>query len=208
VPDEIGEAKKQGTSALEKLTERFPNDSRVWLELAASDSARTDYVAAVAAVGKALAADPKANEQPVASSVLAASVRKRDTADAAFELLRGPMGAPGAAVVYDLSIDPTLRQQLRARAEEWVRSDAFKKVAAPEDIIASGLRYAKSCSERYDLLPSAAEHGGRRALDYLNIAKSRGGCGRRGRDDCFPCLRKDNALKDAISAIETRLADK
>jgi hypothetical protein len=180
----------------------------VWLELAASSSEKADYAAAVGAVGKALSADPKANEQTQASDVLALAVRKRTTTDAAFELLEGPMGPAGAAVLYDLSADPKVALPLRARAEEWVRSEAFKKVAAPEVEIAGALRYAKSCSDRHDLLPRAAENGGRRVLDYLNVAKAPSGCGRHASKDCFPCLRKDHALKDAISALEQRLAGK
>jgi len=116
------------------------------------------------------------------------------------------MGPAGAAVLYDLSIDPEVAQALRTRAEEWVRSEAFEKVATPDVGIAGGLRYARSCSARHDLLPRAAEKGGRRVLDYLNIARTLGGCGRNARKDCFPCLRKDDLLKKAIVAIERRLA--
>jgi len=118
------------------------------------------------------------------------------------------MGAAGAAILYDLSIDPTAKQAARNRAAGWVRSEQFKKVASPDVEVAAALRYSKSCREKHALLPRAAEVGSQRALDHLKIAKVRGGCGRRGRDDCFPCLRKDDALKNAIAAIEKRLADK
>jgi hypothetical protein len=208
VPREIEEAKKQGTAALEKLAERYSKDHRVFLELASENSTKGLHTAAIAAVGKALAADPKANEQAIASAALADAVRKRDTTNAAFEMLAGPMGSAGATVIYDLSIDPDVRTQLRTRAEEWVKSDAFRKVAEPDVLIAGALRYAGSCSDRHDLLPRAADNGAKRTLDFLNVAKAPGGCGRRARDDCFPCLRKDSALKDAIAAIETRLAAK
>jgi hypothetical protein len=208
VPKEIEEAKKQGTAALEKLAERFPKDHRVFLELASENSAKGMHPAAVTAVGKALEADTKANEQATASAVLTDAVRKRDTTNAAFEMLAGPMGSAGATALYDLSIDPDVRTQLRQRAEEWVKSDAFKKVAEPDVLIAGALRYAGSCSDRHDLLPRAADNGAKRTLDFLNVAKAPGGCGRRARNDCFPCLRKDSALKDAIAAIETRLAAK
>lgn len=208
VPRELEQAKKEGHSALQKVAERFPKDHRVWLELAASSSAKGDHLSSVSAVGKALAADPRASEHPLASDVLARAVRKRDTTGPAFELLQGQMGSAGATVLYDLSIDPEVALTLRGRAEEWIRSEAFKKVAAPDVELAGALRYARSCSDRHDLLPRAAEAGGRRVLDYLNIAKTPGGCGRGGRKDCFPCLRTDSALKDAIAAIEKRLGGK
>jgi hypothetical protein len=176
------------------------------VELAGSHAAKSDYVAAVAVIGKALDADAKASEEVLAGNVLQAAVRQRDTSSAALSLLEERMGAPGAAILYDLSIDPKARPSARTRAETWVRSDRFKKVAAPDVEIAGALRYSRSCADKHSLLPRAAELGAERALDYLKIAKVRGGCGRGGRTDCFPCLRKDDALKDAIAAIEKRLA--
>jgi len=208
VPREIEQAKKQGLPAVEKLAARFPKDYRVWLELAAGSSAKADHAAAVNAIGRALDADPRASEQASASDVLALAARKRATTNPAFDLLEGPMGAAGATVLYDLSIDPEVAVPIRARAEGWIRSDAFKKVAAPDVALAGALRYASSCSARHDLLSSAAERGGRRVLDFLNIARAPAGCGRHAREDCFPCLRKDDALKNAIAAIEKRLSGK
>jgi hypothetical protein len=208
VPGEIDKAKKEGGAALEKLAERFPKDYRVWLELAASHSAKGDNAAAVAAVGKAVAADSKANEQQPASEILTAAVRKRETTDAALELLQGPMGGAGATVVYDLANDAKVPSPVRTRAEQWIRSDAFQKVATPDVGMAASLRYAKSCSERHSLLTQAAEKGQQRTLEYLNIVKVPGGCGHNARKDCFPCMRQDSALKDAIAAIQKRAGSK
>jgi len=146
IPRAIEDAKQQGIAALEKLGERYPKDRRVWLELAAENSAKSIHLQAALDVGKALEADPKASDDEVASKVLALAVRKRDASDKAFELLEGPMGSAGAAVLYDLSTDPEVRIPLRTRAEEWIRSDAFKKAATPDVALAAGLRYAKSCS--------------------------------------------------------------
>jgi hypothetical protein len=74
-------------------------------------------------------------------------------------------------------------------------------------LIAAELRTARGCKEKHDLLDRAATTGDRRALDYLRILGVKGGCGRRGRDDCFPCLRNDEKLTGAIAAIERRLAE-
>lgn len=208
VPRAIDEAKKGGLVALAKLTDRFPKDARVWLSLAAGHSERAGHAAAIEAVDRALSVDPEAHEDPRAAEVLAIAVRHRGTTDAAFELLRGPMGSAGATVLYDLSVDPQVELPLRSRATKWVRSDAFKKVADTDVGLAGALRYAASCSERHDLLPVAAEKGGTRVLDFLKVARRTVGCGRRARDDCFPCLRKDDALEDAIVALEQRLAQK
>jgi hypothetical protein len=118
------------------------------------------------------------------------------------------MGAAGAAVLYDLGLDQKAAAALRTRAEQWVRSSSFEKIASPEVKVAAELRYAKSCSDRHSLLSQAREVGGKRALAFLKIMRVRSGCGRRNRDDCFPCMRKDEALGDAIAAIEKRIAEK
>ena len=80
------------------------------------------------------------------------------------------------------------------------RVATFSKVASQAS--------AKSCADRHKLLPRVGEVGDRRALAYLKVMNARSGCGRRSRDDCFPCLRKDAALEQAIQAIEKRLGEK
>ena len=61
--------------------------------------------------------------------------------------------------------------------------------------------------DKHALLERAGTTGDRRALEYLRILAVKGGCGRRGREDCFPCLRDDEKLTGAIAAIERRLAE-
>jgi predicted negative regulator of RcsB-dependent stress response len=208
VPAELEEAKQQGHAALEKLAERFPEDHRVRLAIASAHFAEGRHAEATAAVAQALEAHPEAKDASIASEVLSQAVRKPGTTDGALELLQGPMGSAGATVVYDLSVDPKVELPLRARAEKWVRSEKFQKVALPDVELAGALRYAKSCSDRHELLPRAGEQGERRVLDFLHVAKVPAGCGSGARKDCYPCLRKDNALIDAITAIEKRLAAK
>jgi serine/threonine-protein kinase len=206
VLEELATAKKAGHSALVSLAERHPKHARVQLALAASHSFLADYPASVAAVGRALAADAKIAEDPEASSVLSTAVRKRASSSAAFELLEGPMGAAGATVMYDLSIDQKVQAATRTRAQKWVvGSEEFRTKAPPPVLLAAQLRYGKSCADRHSLLPKAGEIGDQRALAYLKIMKYPKGCGRRGRDDCFPCMRKDQALQEAIDAIQKRV---
>src|SRR5262249_1702742 len=118
--------------------------------------------------------------------------------------LQDQMGSAGATVVYDLSIDPDAALPLRQRAAQWLKSDAFKKVASPDVEIAAALRYSTSCSARHDVLSRAAEQGEERTLASLSVLKAPVGCGRRANKDCFPCLRKDSALKNAIAAATSR----
>lgn len=203
---ELGRAKQEGHAALEKLAERYPEHALVAFELAQSHAARSNHVAAVASLGRALGADGKLSAEPASSELLAAAVRQRDSVSAAFGLLEGPMGAAGATIIYDLSVDQKVQASTRTRAQKWVvQSPDFLKVATPSVEVAAKLRYAKSCSDRHKLLPRVAEVGDQRALAYLKLMKTRGGCGRRGRDDCFPCLRKDDLLEETVAAVEKRV---
>jgi serine/threonine protein kinase len=205
---ELTRAKQEGPAALEKLAEAHPDSAVVLYELALSQATRSNLTDAVATLGRSLAIDPKMSAAAPASELLAAAVRKRESTDAAFELLEGPMGAAGAAVVYDLSVDQKVTATTRRRAQEWVvQSPEFLKHAAPNVEVAAKLRYAKSCAARHALLPRVAEVGDRRALAYLKIMKNRSGCGRRNRDDCFPCLRKDDELEKAVAAVEKRASE-
>jgi hypothetical protein len=201
---EIDAAKKEGHSALEKLAQKHEKHGRVQLALAESHQGRGEHSSAIAAIGRALSADTKLASEPVASEVLAAGARRTDTSNASFALLEGPMGAAGAAVLYDLSVDYKIPATTRVRAEKLVRAPEFFKVASPSVQVAAALRYAKSCAIRHELLTKVSELGDRRALAYLKIMKNRNGCGRRGKDDCFPCMRKDDALARAIAAVEKR----
>jgi hypothetical protein len=208
---EIDAAKKEGHAALEQLADKHPKHARVLYELAVSHAAQSEHSDAVAALGRALEADAKISEETGASDLLAAAVRQRDseTANAAYKLLEGPMGGGGAGVIYDLSFDQKILASTRSRAQKWVvQSPEFLKVAPPSVEVAAKLRYGKSCADRHAVLQKAGEVGDKRALAYMKIMKVRSGCGRRGRDDCFSCLRKDKALEEAMAAIEKRMGDK
>jgi eukaryotic-like serine/threonine-protein kinase len=204
---ELEQAKHKGHAALQSLAEQHPKSAPVLVELAASHAAQSNHGEAVDLLGRALELDSKLNERQAAADLLAEAVRKPKASEAALDLLEEKMGAAGARVLYDLSVDHKVLAALRARAERWVRSNDFQKVASPEIQVAAGLRYGRSCSDRHALLSRAGEVGDKRALAYLKIMRVRTGCGRRGRSDCFSCLRKDDGLAQAIASIEKRVGD-
>jgi hypothetical protein len=178
------------------------------LELAERLLKERNWPAAVAAVGEALGHDSTLNRNERAAAVLAETARRDASTVAAFQLLQGPMGAKGAEVVYDLAANVQTPQKIRTRAEEWLGSEQFRRAAPSELAIAGQLRAARRCEDKHALLAFARELGDRRTLDYLKILASKTGCGRRGGDDCYPCLRKDKALTDTMATIERRSAQK
>jgi hypothetical protein len=176
------------------------------IERAAQERAAGNWAGVVAALDAALAAEPSSNRDERVQSMLDEAARRGASATAAFKLLVGPMGTPGADIVYDLAVNARTPTDVREKAEEWLASEQFRRVAAPELAILGRLRTTRGCTNKRALLDAAASTGDRRTLEYLNVLTVKGGCGRRGREDCFPCLREDDHLADSIAKLEQRLA--
>jgi len=201
---DLQNAQKTGVLALEALSQKYPRDARLSLELGRSALLAKDYVKAVGAVGRALNLDPTLAESKQVSSILFQTAQVKAASDASFALMFGPMGKRGPDIAYDLAATESVKLWVRTRADQGLRSPDFNRLTTPELSIAVALRFATTCPQRYALLPRAKEIGDERALGYLNLYKSTTGCGRRQRDDCYACLRADSRLNDTIEAIKQR----
>jgi hypothetical protein len=176
------------------------------IALAEKELKAGNLAAVVKAIDDALDADPAVRDNERVAAMLGEAARRSASSGAAFRLLTGPMRGKGAEIVYDLAAGAKTPDEIRTKAETWLASDAFRSVANPPLAIAGELRTTRGCKEKRALLERAATTGDQRALDYLKILAVKGGCGRRGREDCFPCLREDDSVAKAIAAIEARLA--
>jgi serine/threonine protein kinase len=180
--------------------------SRAAIARAEAERKAGNWSGVTAALDVALASNPAAKQNGRVAEMLGEAGRHKVSSSAAFKLLSGPMEGKGAEVLYDLAANAKTPNDTRAKAEEWLGSEAFRRVASPPLAIAGKLRAARGCQEKKALLGDAVLTGDRRTLEYLQVIAVKGGCGRRGREDCFPCLREDEKLGDAIAKIERRLA--
>lgn len=201
---ELANAQQTGLAALEALAVTFPTDSRLAVECARAALAVKDYVKAVASVGRALSLEPKLSEHKPLANILFQTAQVKAASDATFALLSGPMAQHGPDIAHDLAATESVKPWVRARADQALRSPGFGRLSSPELSVAVALRFAQSCEQRHALLARAKEHGDERALGYLNLYRSTQGCGRYHRDDCNPCLRRDEELNQAIDAIKQR----
>jgi serine/threonine-protein kinase len=203
--DRVAAAVALGPEALEALAKEFPDDLGIQQKLVvsyyaqgkSSDAVRTARALAAKDGGKGVDAD-------VVSTVAAIASQggKGAADDEAFGLLEAELGERGVDALIDLSGKPPAASRIRATkslAKPEVRAHASKAAAVLLDFKA-----AKGCEARRDLLDRAKEDGDARTLALLKAMKSTRGCGFLGTRDCFPCLRKDGALDDAIEAIEAR----
>jgi hypothetical protein len=127
----------------------------------------------------------------------------------ALEFAAGALGRAGADLLYDLFRSEranTSSATLVAKTKALVESDSVRAKASPALLITLDLQRAKSCKQYKDLLPRVSEHADDRALAHLRKLTQRRGCGFLGLGDCYECLRRGNALAEAIAAAESRKA--
>ncbi|HTQ03398.1 MAG TPA: hypothetical protein VMI54_06060 [Polyangiaceae bacterium] len=120
----------------------------------------------------------------------------------AFALLTGPMGETGAGLVYALALKSDTPKSVRARAQSYLSSKDFERVASLPVYAAEKLRSAKSCEDKRGLLDFAGQVGGGEVLDYLKELEQKTTCGADDLEHCYPCLASDHRLADTIAKLE------
>jgi len=203
-PDELNEAKNGGQKAYDELQEKYPRDPNVAVESARDLFAKKNYTGAVAAVGHALSIDAAFQNNAQVASLVFQTAQVKASSDAAFALLEGAMGPRGADIAYDLVTTEKVRPWVQTRAETFLQSKAFEKVATPGLRAIVKLRYSAGCDEKKALLGDLKKSSDERALFELVPLQDKTGCGARKKDDCYPCLRTSNDLDDAITAVRSR----
>jgi eukaryotic-like serine/threonine-protein kinase len=203
-PDELGEAKAGGNKAFEALLEKYPKDPNIAVEMARDAAAKKNYPGAVVAVGRALTIDASFQNNAHVASLVFQTAQVKASSDAAFSLIEGAMGSRGADIAYDLVTTPNVRPWVQSRAETFLQSAGFDKLASPGLRATIKLRYSAGCDEKRALLADVKKSSDERALFELVPLQDKTGCGARKKDDCYPCLRTSNELDDAIAAVRTR----
>ena len=206
--DQLKQAESEGLVALEALAKANPNDGSVLLALAQGRANAKKYAEAVNAVSAALEVDPELNVSKKVASLLFATAQSKSGRERTFQLLEGPMGSRGADIVYDIAVHPTIKPQVKARAEKYLGSEAFERASSPELNIAVALLHADRCEQKYALLLRAKNVGDSRSLRHLEPLVKTNGCGAGGKQDCNPCMRADSRLADAIAAVKARAPHK
>jgi hypothetical protein len=206
--DERQAAEAAGAPGLKKLADKYPKDVTILIPLAQAQRDAKDHVAAAATVDRALKLDPGLSRNAHVAAVLWVTAQNEDAREATFLLLEGPMGSKGAEIAYDLIVTPKVSAAVRKRSERFVGSAQFEKAASPALRVAVKLRDARKCDDIHALLDDAIEHSDDRSLPYLRRFQNTKSCKvRRRRVDCWPCLRADRKLIDAIEAAASRKGD-
>ncbi|MEB2310577.1 MAG: serine/threonine-protein kinase [Sorangiineae bacterium] len=201
---EVAAAREQGAAELAALSARFPKDAKLLIDSSKAYLLERRHPEAVDAISRALALAPALAADEQVASTLWMTAQSKESADSAFHLLEGPMGARGADILYDLLVTKGIARWVKERAEAALETDALERKASPALAAALALRFAATCAERHALLPRVKEVGDKRSLAYLRLYQSHAGCGPRKNADCNPCMRKDDVLAQVIDEVSQR----
>lgn len=90
-------------------------------------------------------------------------------------------------------------------ALQLLETHELRNHTSPALDVALRLHDAQTCEQHLPLLRLAARVGDERSLRKLMTLTDKVGCGERGGDDCYPCLRPGRVLLQSIAALRQRL---
>jgi hypothetical protein len=172
--------------------------------LALSASRRQREVAKVAELRQKLTRDPGLFKDAATLAELRRAAEDPLTAADALAAMADAPGPLSADLLYELWTGTVVRNSATELARSLVFSKEVRAKASPELAVALDLRIAETCEQDRALLPRVLEKGDRRSLALLAKLARRFGCGPSKRQDCYPCLRDDKLVDDAMTAVKKR----
>jgi hypothetical protein len=118
------------------------------------------------------------------------------------------MGERGVNILFSAWADTARRSPTSALAQRYLEEEKVLQKASPAVRLALALRETHSCEATRKLLEDARQFGDTRSLRPMAKLRAVKGCGRAEASDCYPCLRQDSLLEDAILASAKRIAPK
>jgi hypothetical protein len=172
--------------------------------LALASGRRQKEVARVTLLRQKLARDPGLFKDAATLAELRRSAEDPLTAPDALSAMAEAPGPLSADLLYEMWTGTVVRNGATELARSLVFSKEVRAKASPELAIALDLRIAETCEQNKALLPRVTDKADRRALALLAKLSRRFGCGANKRLDCYPCLRDDKAVDDAMAAVKKR----
>jgi hypothetical protein len=200
---EIDAALARGPAVLLGLVQRYPSDARIRRAVVRSYASQHRYAEALPAIAELAALDPGTGRDLEIIQILVAALNDPAASARACELLERELGEAGIELLYDLTTRQT-GARWKSRLSQSLTKPEVLALAPPALRVAIELRNAKRCEAKRDLLPRVQSEGDARALSQLRALAQTQGCGFLGLGDCWPCLRRGTALRDALADLEAR----
>ena len=207
-PSLISAAEFGDEKAIEELLQIPPNkrDKELWLVLGQGLMKRKKATSAMKLYREAIHQIPELNNnERILKNVRLATTDSRSAATAV-TVAAESMGSEGADVVFAVWAETKRRTRTTALAQRYLEEKLLLDKASKQLLLALALRKKDlSCEQTQKLVTDAREFGDTRSLRPLRKLRLRKGCGTARDEDCFPCLRENNLLENAISAATKRI---
>jgi hypothetical protein len=200
----VDQARAGDAKALSVIEHQRPQDrtAEEALALASGHSAQT--LATVSKLRARLSADPGLAKDPKVLADLRKFAQDSDTSRDALAAMAALPGSLSADLLYEAWTSTAERSETTELAQALLLSRDVRPKASPALAIALDLREAETCEANAKILTRAIEVGDKRAFAPMSRLLRHNGCGPTKRDDCYPCLREGDLLKQALTAVKAR----
>ncbi len=191
--DKISDAKRNGVVALEALSQQYPEDSGLLLELAKEQRLERRPLQAVETLSRLLKLEPARSADAEVGNLLWQAAQSPEAEDASFALLEQSLGERGVDILFDLATAAGVGGAARSRASARLVEPAIIERASSALRPLLRLRVARTCEALRELLPAVEKDSDRRAVPFLRQLESK------------PCVASDPHLASALAAADQRL---
>jgi len=206
LPSLVARAEQGDPDAIDQIEKRAATDRTVTEALAwargRSERKRQD----LSSIAKALRADLPLSADRETLGKLRPYTDDPETATEALAILASLRTPMSADMLYDVWVRSRGETDATKLAKSLLYTKEVRDSASDALAVVLDLRAATSCEEVAGILPRAEAQADMRALTLLGKLNFRYGCGRRGGQDCYPCLRGKSSINDAIAAARRRPA--
>jgi hypothetical protein len=190
--------------ALALLEQKKPGELGTEEVLTLANGKAEKAMASARGLADRLAGDPGLAKNPAVLSELRAFAAAPETARVALAAMARLPGPLSADLLYEVWTGTAEKSESTELARALLLGQDVRPKASPALAVALELRQAEGCEAQQPLIVRATELGDKRSLAPLAKLLRRTGCGPAKRDDCYPCLRDGDALKNAIIAVKKR----
>ncbi len=178
--------------------------AREWLAMAQGYLKRRELTKSLASYGKAVDADASYAGDRTMLSGLRYFADKPESSLQILDFAAQHLGSHGADLLFNVWAATSRKTESTTRARALLDDPKVKTSSSEALSLALRLRVSEGCAQLKALLPDLERVGDDRSLFPLREAAKTTGCGADGKDDCYACLRSDDALDKTITQVQMR----
>ena len=202
----IQAARTGSLMALTTLSQRDAKrrTAREWLAIAQGRLRRKELQPCLDAYEQAIAKNPSYAADKTMLTGLRIYASKDEGHQDVLLFAADHMGPKGSDLLFDVWASTSLKTDATTKAWDLLtRADQESRMSEALKL-ALEVREATSCEDYEKLLPRMAQQGDERSYRVLRSLIKDTGCGPNRKDDCFPCLREDALLDEALTQTQMR----